>query len=144
ADAEAIVEAELERMGSLASAVGERARRPTPRPTASGWWSGLLADLRQAIRGLRLNRGYSTIVILTLAVGIGACTAVFSIVNALLLGSLPYPQPHELVMLWESDAKNRDRTFIVAHPVYEDWKRETRSLAALGIWEYRTYNVAST
>ena len=144
ADADAMVEAELARMGPLAIAVAERARRRAPRATASGWRSGLLADLRHAIRGLRINRGYSTIVILTLAIGIGACTAVFSIVNALLLGPLPYPRPHELVLLWESDANNRDRTFVVAHPVYEDWKRETRSFAALGIWEYRTYNVASS
>ena len=144
ADADAMVEAELARMGPLAIAVGERARRRAPRPTGSGWWSGLLADLRHAARGLRINRGYSAIVIVTLAIGIGACTAVFSIVNALLLGPLPYPRPHELVMLWESEADNRDRTFIVAHPVYEDWKRETRSFAALGIWEYRTYNVASS
>src|SRR5262245_54098448 len=144
ADADAIVEAELARMGPLAIAASERARRRAPQQTAAGRWSGLLADLRHAIRGLRINRGYSTIVILTLAVGIGACTAVFSIVNALLLGPLPYPRPHELVMVWESEANNRDRTFIVAHPVSEDWKRETRSFAALGIWEYRTYNVAST
>jgi putative ABC transport system permease protein len=144
AQADAVVEAELARMGPLAIAVGERARRRAPHPTVSGWWSGLLADLRHAIRGLRVNRGYSTIVILTLAIGIGACTAVFSIVNALLLGPLPYPRPDQLVMLWESDANNRDRTFIVAHPVYEDWKRETRSFTALGIWEYRTYNVASS
>jgi putative ABC transport system permease protein len=143
AAADAMVEAELARMGPLALAVAERARRQ-PRPATSGWWSGLLADFRHAIRGLRINRGYSTIVILTLAIGIGACTAVFSIVNALLLGPLPYPRPHELVMLWESDANNRDRMFIVAHPVYEDWKRETRSFAALGIWEYRTYNVAAS
>ena len=144
ADADAVVEAELARMGPLAIAVGERARRRAPHRAVSGWRSGLLVELRHAIRGLRINRGYSTIVVLTLAIGIGACTAVFSIVNALLLGPLPYPRPHELVMLWESDANNRDRTFIVAHPVYEDWKRETRSFAALGIWEYRTYNVASS
>jgi putative ABC transport system permease protein len=144
ADADAIVEAELARMGPLAIAVGERARRRAPRPVASGGWSGLVADLRQATRGLRLNRGYSTIVILTLALGIGACTAVFSIVNALLLGSLPYPRPHELVMVWECDANKRERTFVVAWPTYEDWQRESRSFAALGIWEYRTFNVAST
>jgi putative ABC transport system permease protein len=144
AEADAIVEAELARMGPLAIAVGERARRRAPRSAAAGAWSGLAGDLRHAIRGLGLNRGYSTIVIVTLALGIGACTAVFSIVNALLLGSLPYPQPHELVMVWECDAINRDKTFVVAWPTYQDWKRESRSFAAFGIWEYRTYNVAST
>jgi hypothetical protein len=45
---------------------------------------------RHALRAIRLNRSFSAIVVLTLAIGIGSCTAVFSIVNALLFGSLPY------------------------------------------------------
>jgi putative ABC transport system permease protein len=141
AQAGAAVEAELARMGPLALAVGERARRKTP--TEVRWGSGLVTDARHAIRSLRVNRGFSAVAILTLALGIGACTTVFSIVNALLLGSLPYPHPEQLVLLWESEANNRDRRFIVAQPTYEDWRRDTRSFSSLGIWEYRTFNVAS-
>jgi putative ABC transport system permease protein len=139
--AAAMVEAELGRMGPLAVAVAERAKRH--RPHAADWTTGLVSDLRSAVRAIRLERGFSTVVILTLAIGIGACTAVFSIVNALLFGSLPFPNPEELVVAWETDGDHRDRVNIVAHPVYEDWRRETRSFASMGIWEYRTFNVAS-
>ena len=95
------------------------------------------------LRAMRLDRGFSTVVVLTLAIGIGACTAVFSIINALLWGSLPYPNPEQLALVWESDKDNRAQTFIVAHPNYEDWKREAKSFSSMGIWEYRTFNVAS-
>jgi predicted permease len=144
AEADAVVEAELARMGPLAAAVAERDRRRA-RVIAEGsdWKSGVGADFRHALRTIRLNRGFSAIVILTLAVGIGACTAVFSMVNALLLRSLPYPNPEQLVIAWETDAGNRDNRFIVAEPTYQDWKRDTRSFQSMGIWEYRTYNLAS-
>ena len=139
-----MVEAELTRMGPLALAVAERARRRRQaNPHDTDWRTGVASDAKHALRNLRLNPGFSAIVIATLAIGIGSCTAVFSIVNALLLGSLPYPQPEKLVLFWETDKDNRNETFIVAAPVYEDWVRETRSFSALGIWEYRTFNVAS-
>ena len=142
--ADAVVEAELARMGPLALAVRDRARRrqgATPR--AVGRATGLAADLRHAFRMLRVDRGFSGTVILTLAIGIGACTTVFSFINALLLGSLPYPEPDRLALLWESVDDNPERRMIVALPVYEDWRRETRSFSSMGIWEYRTFNVAS-
>jgi putative ABC transport system permease protein len=142
-EANAQVEAELARMGPLAVAVGERARRIGPSIETRHWSSGVAADFRNAMRSLGLNRGFTVTVILTLAIGIGACTAVFSIINALLLGSLPYPKPGQLVMLWETDGDNRDSAHVVAEPVYQDWRKETRSFQSLGIFEYRTYNVAS-
>jgi putative ABC transport system permease protein len=144
ADASTRVDAELARMGSLAVAVAERAQRKQPTLNGrDGYTAGIVGDLRHATRTLRRDRSFSAIVVLTLAIGVGACTAVFSIVNALLLGSLPYPEPEQLVMLWETDAENRDRAYVVAEPVYQDWKKETRSFQSMGIWEYRTYNVAS-
>jgi putative ABC transport system permease protein len=142
-EAKAMVEAELARMGPLAVAVGARARRRA-RVEGAGWRSGLLTDLRQAVRALRLNRGYSAVVVVTLAIGIGACTAVFSMINALLLGSLPYPNPAQLVIAMETDAANRAQSYIVSYPNYEDWKREATSFSAMGIWEYLTFNVSSS
>ena len=143
-EADAIVEAELARMGPLAVAVADRAkRRQTRTNQGESRTTGLAADLRHGIRAIQLEPGFSAIVILTLAIGIGACTTVFSFINALLLGSLPYPEPDRLVLVWENDAANPSRRMIVALPVYEDWRRETRSFQSMGIWEYQTFNVAS-
>ena len=144
-EADAVVEAELARMGPLAVAVVERAKRGRQRSVVRSErrTTGLGADVHHALRAIRLEPGFSAIVILTLAIGIGACTTVFSFINALLLGSLPYPEPERLVLAWESGADDPSRRFIVALPVYEDWRRETRSFESMGIWEYRTFNVSS-
>ena len=143
-EADAVVEAELTRMGALAVAVADRAKRRHKRTHQIECRStGLASDLRHAVRAIHLEPGFSAIVILTLAIGIGACTTVFSFINALLLGSLPYPEPDRLVLVWENDAGDPSRRMIVALPVYEDWRRETRSFESMGIWEYRTFNVAS-
>src|SRR5688572_19283396 len=143
-DADAIVEAELSRMGPLAVAVADRAkRRQKSLGRTESRTTGVGADLHHALRAIRNEPGFSAIVILTLAIGIGGCTTVFSFIKALLLGSLPYPDPDRLVLLWESDADDSSRRMIVALPVYEDWRRETRSFESMGIWEYRTFNMAS-
>jgi putative ABC transport system permease protein len=142
--ADAIVEEELARMGPLAVAVAERARqRARFVPEGDGWRAGVAADFRHALRAIRLERGFSAVVILTLAIGIGACTVVFSIINALLLGSLPYPNPEQLMLVMETEHDNRAQSFIVAYPNYQDWRREARSFSAMGIWEYQTFNIAS-
>jgi putative ABC transport system permease protein len=144
AEADAVIDAELARMGSLAIAVAERAKRKQPRLAGpERWTSGIAADLRHAVRSLHRERSFSAIVVLTLTIGIGGCTAVFSIINSLLLAPLPYPNPERLVTVWETDAADPGDMFIVAQPVYEDWRRESRTLESLGIYEYRTYNVAS-
>ena len=143
-EANGAVEAELARMGPLAAAVANRASaRVRQQPGAGDWRSGVVADLRHAVRAVTLERGFSTIVVLTLAIGIGACTAVFSIINALLLGALPYPNPEQLMLVVETDRHNRPQSFIVAYPNYEDWRRASTSFSSMGIWEYQTFNIAS-
>src|ERR1041384_4697712 len=59
-----------------------------------------LADLRYALRMVQKNPGWSAVIVLSLAIGIGANTAIFSVAEALLLRPLPYPQPERLAILW--------------------------------------------
>jgi predicted permease len=142
--ADAIVEAEIDRMGPLAATVVARQqRRARPHAHAGDWRTGLAADFVHALRALRLDRGFTATVVLTLGIGIGACTTVFSFIDTLLFDSLPFPEAERLLLLFETRDNNRDERFIVARPVYDDWRRETRSFSSMGIWEYESFNIAS-
>jgi predicted permease len=89
-------------------------------------------DVRHAARGLRRSPGFSLAVILTLALGIGGNTAVFSVVDQLLLRPLPYPDGDQLVMVDES----RGLDLFDASPAnWLDWQRESRTFARLAAWQ---------
>jgi hypothetical protein len=64
------------------------------------WLRSVISDCRCGVRQLRKNRGFTAVAVLTLALGIGSATSVFSLINAVLMRSLPYPHPDRLVYLW--------------------------------------------
>lgn len=91
-------------------------------------WTG---DIRYALRALRRNPGFTAVALLTLALGIGANAAMFSIVNGILLRPLPYPNAHELVLLYQSSPKNGELLGRLSYEDLEDWRARTRSLASI-------------
>jgi predicted permease len=87
--------------------------------------SGLLQDIRYAIRQMRKNAGFATVAVITLALGIGANTAIFSMVQGVILAPLPYVEPDRLVTLWETNP--RFPHVWASYPNFQDWQRSSRS-----------------
>jgi len=87
------------------------------------------ADLIYAVRTLRKNPGFAATAVVTLALGIGANTAIFSVCNAVLFKPLPYAEPDRIVMLWEWLPTGKQST--VAPANFFDWRRSTRSFSAM-------------
>src|SRR5215212_18603 len=82
----------------------------------------LLRDFRYAVRMLLKEPGFTAIAIITLALGIGANTAIFSIVNAVLLRPLPFSQPGQLVMVWQDYRVGGNKEDIHSWPNYVDYR----------------------
>lgn len=91
---------------------------------ALSWIPSLLQDIRYAARGLRKNPGFVLVVVLSLAVGIGANSIIFSVMDALLYRSLPFPRPNRLVVIWETPLGQPDN--FQPPPIAEllDWKAQ--------------------
>jgi predicted permease len=103
-----------------------------------GWASveRLMQDLRYGLRMLAKSPGFTVVAILTLALGIGANTALFSVVNGVLLKPLPYPQPEQLV--WLAESKPNFSSGSISWPNFKDWQKENRTFSGMGL--YRGYN----
>jgi len=101
-------------------------------------------DLRFAARQLRKSPGFSAIAVLTLALGIGANTAIFSVVNGVLLRALPFKDPSRIVRVWHTPPAKSfpgiDR-FSVSAANYLDWKRDNHVFEQMAIYSYRGFTL---
>ena len=98
------------------------------------WLDQLAQDLRFALRMLRKSPGFSCVAILTLALGIGANTAIFSVVNGVVLRPLPYPEPDRLVSISERIRGLGESTF--AYLNFLDCQQESRSFERMAAWRF--------
>src|SRR6185436_10151305 len=95
------------------------------------WEDEMIQDLRYGVRMLLKNPGFTAVIVLTLALGIGANAALFSVVNGVLLNPLAYPKPEQLISLHQS--KPDEPTGAVSYPNFLDWQRENQTFAAMAI-----------
>jgi putative ABC transport system permease protein len=100
----------------------------------------LVRDLRYGLRALRRSPGFSVIVLLTLTLGIGANSAIFSVVRGVLLRALPYADPRQLVMAWETDRDSGTRSEPASIPDYFDFLSRARSFASLAAFAVQPLN----
>ncbi len=100
-------------------------------------------DFRFALRQLLKNPGFTTIAVLTLALGIGANTAIFTVAYGVLLKPLPLPQSDRVVSLWETKPGGKFDKVPAAAPNYLDWKAQAKSFAALSAWQPSSVNVGA-
>jgi putative ABC transport system permease protein len=139
-----LLECELSR--AELSAVERLAGRVESRAEVYGRGAGggvvleqLFKDLRYGFRMLRRRPGFTAVAVMTLALGIGANSAIFSVVNAVLLRPLPYPQPERLVSLYESLPQGG--TGSVSAPNLLDWRAQSDVFKGIAAYQYGDFNL---
>jgi putative ABC transport system permease protein len=101
----------------------------------------LVRDLRHGIRLVRRAPGFAATAILTLALGIGATTALFSVVHAVLIEALPFPNSRDILQVWRSELPSLTYGS-ASYPRYLDWAREQRAFTEMGAWAPRGVTIA--
>jgi len=100
---------------------------------------GMWRDVRYALRQLKRSPGFAVTAVLTLALGIGATTAIFSIVEGVLLRPLPYQHPERLVVVWQSSAEHRTTgEYFSTYREFEAWQQNSRSFEKLAALSWAT------
>src|SRR5262249_4533108 len=104
----------------------------------------LLQDLRYGVRMLQKHPGFTAIAILTLALGIGAKTAIFSIVNAVLIQPFPHIETDRWVYVWERPNLEGLSQVAASIPNYRDWKEQNHSFTEMVLWRPWSYNLSGS
>jgi putative ABC transport system permease protein len=104
--------------------------------------STLWQDVRYGARMLLKNPGITIIVIIALALGIGANTAIFSVVNAVLLRPLPYEESERLVFLNEKSPVLDEMS--ISYPNFTDWRAQNQTFEKMGVYNRASYNLTGT
>src|SRR5215471_14146897 len=105
------------------------------------------SDFRFAFRQLRKSPGFAFIAVLTLALGIGANTAIFSVVNAVLLKPLPFPASEQLLAVGMVNPKNgtsREQLGSLSYPDYFDFRKDNRTLSNIALYREETIALSET
>src|SRR5215475_3674241 len=119
----------------------ERAKELSRDARGARWPEDLWQDLRFGARMLVKNPGFTLMAVITLALGIGANTAIFSVIRAVLLKPLPYTDPERLFIVWESDAKSGGE-FDVRTSHFLAWRDEQQVFAGLAAFQYQDFNLS--
>src|SRR5215467_1938867 len=102
----------------------------------------LIRDVRFSLRTLAKSPGFTAVTLITLALGIGANTAIFSVVNAVLLRPLPYPEASRLVMVWATNTARGLTEDVASYPDFEDWRAQSNCFQALAAFTTRGMIIA--
>ena len=105
----------------------------------------MLNDIRYGIRQLLKHPGFTIVAVLTLALGIGANTAIFSVVNAVLLKPLPFPEPQQLLAVGSNNSHNGsapDQLNSLSYPDFFDFRDQNRTLSSLAVYHDRSFAMA--
>lgn len=136
----------LDRDGATGRSIGNVTyyKEDTRAMWSLGLADDLIHDVRYAARVLRRDRGFTAAIVLTLALGIGANTAVFSIVNAVLLRPLPYREPERLISVWTGPVGSPSDRNPASLPDLRDWERQARSVSGIAGYGFNRFDIAGS
>ena len=133
--------AEARRRGRLQLGNATYVREETRDMWSLGWIDDVLLDIRYAARVLRHNLGFTAAVVLTLALGIGANTAIFSVVNAVVIRPLPYADPDRLYAIWTVPVQSPADRNPASYPDVGDWQTQNRSFSGIGGYAFNRFEL---